>query len=127
MFNSSKGTIQCSCAKFEMMGLLCSHCMRVMRQLDIVNISQKYFLPRWSSIARKYLYSGRKILSMRNNSCTSILRSRNMIFRNYICRIIYQISTEAQVNGCRIMYDDICHPQAPLAFLTMMTFAIHAG
>ncbi|PKU59633.1 Protein FAR1-RELATED SEQUENCE 5 [Dendrobium catenatum] len=30
-FNSLEGTIECSCAKFEMMGILCAHCMRVMR------------------------------------------------------------------------------------------------
>ncbi|PKU62844.1 Protein FAR1-RELATED SEQUENCE 9 [Dendrobium catenatum] len=30
-FNSLEGTIECSCVKFEMMGILCAHCMRVMR------------------------------------------------------------------------------------------------
>ncbi|PKU63660.1 Protein FAR1-RELATED SEQUENCE 12 [Dendrobium catenatum] len=98
LFNSSEGTIQCSCAKFEMMGLLCSHCMRVMRQLDVINIPQKYLIPRWSSSAHKDLYSGLKIQHMRNNTCTSIQESQNIIFRNYICRFSYQISTEAQGN-----------------------------
>ncbi|PKU78962.1 hypothetical protein MA16_Dca000306 [Dendrobium catenatum] len=36
-----------------MMSLLCSHCMRVIRQLDIVNIPFKYLLLRWSVRARK--------------------------------------------------------------------------
>ncbi|PKU86618.1 Protein FAR1-RELATED SEQUENCE 5 [Dendrobium catenatum] len=43
--NSLEGTIQCSYEKFKMMGILCYHCMRVMRQLDIVNIPVKYLLP----------------------------------------------------------------------------------
>ncbi|PKU83331.1 Protein FAR1-RELATED SEQUENCE 9 [Dendrobium catenatum] len=95
LFNSSEGTIQYSCAKFKMMGLLCSHCMRVMRKLDVVNIPQKYLIPRLSSSARKDLYSRLKIQRMGNNTYTWNHVSHNMIFRNYICRFVYHISTEA--------------------------------
>ncbi|KAL0903250.1 hypothetical protein M5K25_027611 [Dendrobium thyrsiflorum] len=99
LFNSSQGTIQCSCAKFEMMGILCSHCMRVLRQLDIVNIPEKYFLPRWSARARKDLYAGRKITNLSNSSCLSVEVPGNLKLRNYVCRFAYKISTEAQGNA----------------------------
>ncbi|KAL0925953.1 hypothetical protein M5K25_004330 [Dendrobium thyrsiflorum] len=99
LFNSSQGTIQCSCAKFEMMGILCSHCMRVLRQLDIVNIPEKYFLPRWSARARKDLYAGRKITNLSNSSCLSVEVPGNLKIRNYVCRFAYKISTEAQGNA----------------------------
>ncbi|KAL0907915.1 hypothetical protein M5K25_022370 [Dendrobium thyrsiflorum] len=99
LFNSSQGKIQCSCAKFEMMGILCSHCMRVLRQLDIVNIPEKYFLPRWSARARKDLYAGRKITNLSNSSCLSVEVPGNLKIRNYVCRFAYKISTEAQGNA----------------------------
>ncbi|KAL0913354.1 hypothetical protein M5K25_016807 [Dendrobium thyrsiflorum] len=99
LFNSSQGTIQCSCAKFEMMGILCSHCMRVLRQLDIVNIPEKYFLPRWSARARKDLYAGRKITNLSISSCLSVEVPGNLKIRNYVCRFAYKISTEAQGNA----------------------------
>ncbi|PKU60018.1 Protein FAR1-RELATED SEQUENCE 9 [Dendrobium catenatum] len=97
-FNSLEGIIQCSCAKFEMMGILYSHCMRVMRQLDIVNIPVKYLLPRWSANARKDLYSGGNISCLGINACQPIEGSNNLMFINYICRFAYKISTEAQDN-----------------------------
>ncbi|PKU60374.1 Protein FAR1-RELATED SEQUENCE 5 [Dendrobium catenatum] len=87
-FNSLEGTIECSCAKFEMMGILCSHCMRVMRQLDIVNIPIKYLLPRWSDNARKDLYSDGKIPCLGINACQPIEGSTNLMFRNYIYMLI---------------------------------------
>ncbi|PKU83579.1 Protein FAR1-RELATED SEQUENCE 3 [Dendrobium catenatum] len=97
-FNSLECTIQCSCAMFEMMSILCSHCMRVMRQLDIVNIYVKYLLPRWSACARKDLYSGGKIPCIGINAGQPNEGSSNLMFRNYICRFAYKISTEAQGN-----------------------------
>ncbi|KAH0451707.1 hypothetical protein IEQ34_019006 [Dendrobium chrysotoxum] len=43
-FDAKEGSIQCTCGKFKMMGLLYSHYMRVLRYLDIVNIPEKYLL-----------------------------------------------------------------------------------
>ncbi|PKU86902.1 hypothetical protein MA16_Dca022142 [Dendrobium catenatum] len=43
-FIATEGSIQCTYKKFEMMGLLCSHFMRVLRKLDIVKISEKYLM-----------------------------------------------------------------------------------
>ncbi|KAI0507201.1 hypothetical protein KFK09_013323 [Dendrobium nobile] len=97
-FSSIQGTIECTYAKFEMMGILCAYCMRVMRQLDSINIPIKYLLPRWSVNARKDLYSGGKIPSLCSNACQLISGDSNFIFRNYVCRFAYKISTEAQGN-----------------------------
>ncbi|KAH0450042.1 hypothetical protein IEQ34_020734 [Dendrobium chrysotoxum] len=43
-FQCKVGNIQYTYEKFEMMGLLYSHCMRVFRQLDVMNIFEKYLL-----------------------------------------------------------------------------------
>ncbi|PKU65247.1 Protein FAR1-RELATED SEQUENCE 5 [Dendrobium catenatum] len=46
-FDAQNGNIQCSCRKFETMGLLCSHCIIVLRQMVFGKIPEKYLLLRW--------------------------------------------------------------------------------
>ncbi|PKU69752.1 hypothetical protein MA16_Dca017969 [Dendrobium catenatum] len=43
-FDVIEGNIQCNYIKYDTMGLLCSHCLRVLRQLDIVKILEEYLL-----------------------------------------------------------------------------------
>ncbi|KAL0927741.1 hypothetical protein M5K25_001947 [Dendrobium thyrsiflorum] len=97
-FDSTDCTIQCTCKKFETMGLLCCHSMRVLRQLDIVKIPEKYLMLRWSAKARKSVYSGYVGLG-KGTDCGS-----GFIFRNHISRFAYQISTRAQGNELAEQY-----------------------
>ncbi|PKU65356.1 hypothetical protein MA16_Dca022480 [Dendrobium catenatum] len=78
-----------------MMGLLCSHYMRVIRQLDIVKIPLKYLLLRWSVIARKDIYAGLMVTTMGKNVSPYQEGYSCMIFRNHLSRFAYQISTRA--------------------------------
>ncbi|KAL0926733.1 hypothetical protein M5K25_002978 [Dendrobium thyrsiflorum] len=97
-FDASDCTIQCTCKKFETMGLLCCHSMRVLRQLDIVKIPEKYLMMRWSAKARKSFYSGYGCLGKGSDS------GSGFIFRNHISRFAYQISTRAQGNELAEQY-----------------------
>ncbi|KAL0920105.1 hypothetical protein M5K25_009216 [Dendrobium thyrsiflorum] len=97
-FDATDCTIQCTCKKFETMGLLCCHSMRVLRQLDIVKIPLKYLMLRWSAKARKSFYSGYAGLG-KGTDCGS-----GFIFRNHISRFAYQISTRAQGNELAEQY-----------------------
>ncbi|KAL0927840.1 hypothetical protein M5K25_002055 [Dendrobium thyrsiflorum] len=78
-FDAVESTIECSCGKFGMMGILCSHTMRVFR-------------------TRKYIYTGPTIVTMGNNPSQSTEGGTVMIFRNDLNRFAYQISTRAQGN-----------------------------
>ncbi|KAL0926229.1 hypothetical protein M5K25_002441 [Dendrobium thyrsiflorum] len=97
-FDATDCTIKCTCKKFETMGLLCCHSMRVLRQLDIVKIPEKYLMLRWSAKARKSFYSGYAGLG-KGTDCGS-----GFIFRNHISRFAYQISTRAQGNELAEQY-----------------------
>ncbi|KAL0920180.1 hypothetical protein M5K25_009298 [Dendrobium thyrsiflorum] len=97
-FDATDCTIQCTCKKFETMGLLCCHSMRVLRQLDIVKIPEKYLMLRWSAKARKSFYSGYGCLGKGTDS------GSGFIFRNHISRFAYQISTRAQGNELAEQY-----------------------
>ncbi|PKU68465.1 Protein FAR1-RELATED SEQUENCE 9 [Dendrobium catenatum] len=94
-FDATEGNIQCSCKKYETMGLLCSHCLRVFKQLDMAKFPEKYLLLRWSARARQVFYSGYLLNSKRSNNFQG---GRGFIFRNQVSRFAYQMSTEAQGN-----------------------------
>ncbi|PKU82121.1 Protein FAR1-RELATED SEQUENCE 5 [Dendrobium catenatum] len=96
-FDDAEGSIECSCGKFGMMGILCSHYLRVIRRLDIINIPPKYLLKRWSGRARKDLYSNRPLSSMVATGCPSD-GIGSMIFKNYFTRFAYQISSRGEGN-----------------------------
>ncbi|XP_061340011.1 protein FAR1-RELATED SEQUENCE 5-like [Gastrolobium bilobum] len=41
-------TAQCSCAKFETMGILCKHILYIMKKKQIMTLPEKYILSRWT-------------------------------------------------------------------------------
>ncbi|KAE9607264.1 putative Zinc finger, SWIM-type, FHY3/FAR1 family [Lupinus albus] len=51
-YNSESQSIECSCKKFQFIGILCSHVLRVLNHLNIIIIPPKYILKRWTKHAR---------------------------------------------------------------------------
>ncbi|XP_028126026.1 protein FAR1-RELATED SEQUENCE 9-like [Camellia sinensis] len=47
-YDSSKGTVVCSCKKFEFMGILCSHALKVFSSKNVMKIPGQYILKRWT-------------------------------------------------------------------------------
>ncbi|KAL0904648.1 hypothetical protein M5K25_026777 [Dendrobium thyrsiflorum] len=97
-YDAAESNVQCTCGKFSMMGMLCSHIMRVFRQLDICKISSQYLLLRWSARGRKDIYAGPIVNTMGNKPTQWKEGGTCMIFRNHLSRFAYQISTRAQGN-----------------------------
>ncbi|KAL0908951.1 hypothetical protein M5K25_023466 [Dendrobium thyrsiflorum] len=98
MIEAAESKVQCTYGKFSMMGILCSHIMRVFRQLDICKIPSQYILFRWSARGRKDIYAGPTVNAMGNKPSQSSEGGTCMIFRNHLSRFAYQISTRAQGN-----------------------------
>ncbi|KAL7207666.1 hypothetical protein ACSBR1_029587 [Camellia fascicularis] len=47
------GSLTCNCRKFEMQGILCSHCLKILRDtLKFKEIPSQYILKRWTTKAR---------------------------------------------------------------------------
>jgi hypothetical protein len=46
--NMDEGTYSCTCCKFERDGILCAHVLRVMDQIGVYEIPERYILRRWT-------------------------------------------------------------------------------
>lgn len=46
--------IKCICSKFEAMGILCCHCIQVLKQERIYSVDDKYIVERWRKDIQRY-------------------------------------------------------------------------
>ncbi|WOL03257.1 protein FAR1-RELATED SEQUENCE 5-like [Canna indica] len=61
-FNPSNITIKCSCKKFESMGILCMHILKVLNNNNILYLPPQYILKRWMKSAKDgTVYSGSQL------------------------------------------------------------------
>ncbi|WVZ64636.1 hypothetical protein U9M48_014130 [Paspalum notatum var. saurae] len=63
VFNSEDMTIMCSCRKYECIGLLCKHTLRVLNINEVFILPTQYILNRWTKYAKRDFYSQRKPIS----------------------------------------------------------------
>ncbi|KAJ1408709.1 Zinc finger, PMZ-type [Sesbania bispinosa] len=99
-FDSSTTMINCSCHKFDSMGILCSHALRIYNIKGVLRIPNQYFLKRWSKNARSKIYehmngaleedSTSNMNSMTNGDDASLL------YRNAIMKSFYNLVLETQ-------------------------------
>ncbi|MCL7037455.1 hypothetical protein MKW94_026412 [Papaver nudicaule] len=71
-FNSSDNIVKCSCKKFESMGILCSHALKILHTRRLPDLPLQYYLNRWTRDAR----AGAVVDDFRNSlpvSCRSSL------------------------------------------------------
>ncbi|CAL5384853.1 unnamed protein product [Camellia sinensis] len=82
--------VTCSCRKFEMKGILCSHCLKILRErLKFKEIPSQYILKRWTKKARSENVKdrcGHDIQVDVRLHQTSRYRSLMAIFRSVACR-----------------------------------------
>ncbi|KAL7229944.1 hypothetical protein ACSBR2_008483 [Camellia fascicularis] len=87
-YDSSKATVVCSCKKFEFMGILCSHALKVFSSKNVTKIPEQYILKRWTKDAK---------LGSIEVTCISYEDPKAMIGRQYkeLCRLCTQLATRA--------------------------------
>ncbi|XP_042479090.1 protein FAR1-RELATED SEQUENCE 5-like [Macadamia integrifolia] len=51
-YDKDSGNSKCSCRRFEQIGILCKHVLRVYVKMDRTDIPQNYMLMRWSNSSR---------------------------------------------------------------------------
>lgn len=89
-FNSSDDTVTCSCKKFEYVGFLCSHALKVLDQQNIKVVPSRYILKRWTKDARLGSATECNEFTMQDNP-KIIIASR---YKD-LCRKILTISARA--------------------------------
>ncbi|CAL0316337.1 unnamed protein product [Lupinus luteus] len=88
-FDSSTCMVNCSCHKFEFMGILCSHALRIYNIKGILKIPDHYFLKRWSKNVRSTIYEHMNG-GMEKDDDVSLL------YRNAIMKSFYYLVLESQ-------------------------------
>ncbi|XP_028122240.1 protein FAR1-RELATED SEQUENCE 5-like isoform X1 [Camellia sinensis] len=89
-FNSSDGTVTCGCMKFEYVGILCCHALKVLDHRNIKVVPTCYILKRWTRDARVESFRECAI-SVEEESPKSITASR---YRK-LCQSLLKISARA--------------------------------
>ncbi|KAG8081971.1 hypothetical protein GUJ93_ZPchr0014g47035 [Zizania palustris] len=51
--NPTEQTVSCSCRKFETIGFLCSHALKILDAMDIKYLPDRYIMKRWTKYARR--------------------------------------------------------------------------
>ncbi|GFP84775.1 protein far1-related sequence 5 [Phtheirospermum japonicum] len=92
LFNSLDRTVSCNCMKFEHVGFLCSHALKVLDQQNIKIVPSYYILSRWTRDAR--------VLPAVENNVYAEDDNRNIMATRYkdLCRDIIKISARAAVS-----------------------------
>ncbi|XP_028783199.1 protein FAR1-RELATED SEQUENCE 5-like [Neltuma alba] len=87
-FNSSNENVTCSCKKFESMGILCAHALRVYNIKCVTRVPDKYFLKRWSKNA--------KFSDCEHKEKYATSEDPKIVYRNSIMRSFYNLVLASQ-------------------------------
>ncbi|CAA0830788.1 Protein FAR1-RELATED SEQUENCE 5 [Striga hermonthica] len=90
VFNSHDGTVSCNCMKFEHVGFLCCHALKVLDHQNIKVVPSYYILKRWTKEARVSA-------AVENSDYTQEDDNKNIIASRYrdLCRNIIKLSARA--------------------------------
>ncbi|WJX87952.1 non-specific serine/threonine protein kinase [Trifolium repens] len=97
-FDSSDMKINCSCCKFDSLGILCSHALRIYNIKGILRIPDQYFLKRWSKNARSVIYDHITRAMGEDSTSNSGINDGDagILYRNAIMKSFYYLVLESQ-------------------------------
>nr|KAJ0189448.1 hypothetical protein LSAT_V11C800444230 [Lactuca sativa] len=109
----SQMNITCSCAMYETSGILCKHCLYVMKKRHVETLPSHYILLRWTLNARYKVGNSSIGLEERNNE-NGVMHSRDGVRSNFTKESPSQIE---KVNTVLInLLDDLTIRKKPKAF-----------
>ncbi|GMN53200.1 hypothetical protein TIFTF001_022336 [Ficus carica] len=85
-FDCSSSTVTCSCGKFQTIGILCGHCIKVLNAKNIFHIPSQYILKRWTKSAKEgegvdHIEHSEKDQTARKSQRQSSSYSRNVMHK----------------------------------------------
>jgi zinc finger SWIM domain-containing protein 3 len=87
-FSASKVEVKCSCKKFEFVGILCCHALKILDINNIKKIPEQYVLNRWTVDA--------KVVHIKSNSEThEDPKTKLSKRRKELCRMYIHLATRA--------------------------------
>ncbi|ONM57679.1 Protein FAR1-RELATED SEQUENCE 5 [Zea mays] len=91
VLDTSTMEISCGCRKFERMGLLCSHALKVFTLQNVDTIPEKYVLKRWTKDARRSMYT-----LAQDDSTQQECTEAELAYRNRAMQYAYNLIIKSQ-------------------------------
>ncbi|XP_038980146.1 protein FAR1-RELATED SEQUENCE 9-like isoform X2 [Phoenix dactylifera] len=92
-FNPSDVIVTCSCKKFESMGILCMHALKVLNNNNILDLPSQYILRRWTKDAKD------EAVSSRHQSVVAYGNQAPLTLRyNHVCHKAIAIAVKSAVS-----------------------------
>jgi hypothetical protein len=92
-FDSSDGTVACTCKKFENCGLLCCHILKIYELRNVKEIPPQYFLKRWRKDAKLVTMDATDGFNFDSDPKHSVPERYAAL-----CRLFYKIAAKAAEN-----------------------------
>jgi zinc finger SWIM domain-containing protein 3 len=89
-FDLDNNSISCTCRKFENVGILCCHCLRVFIHHNVKSVPERYILKRWTKLARSENLSNVDV----SHVVEDVDLSPTQRYKE-ICPLLIRIATEA--------------------------------
>ncbi|CAI9284600.1 unnamed protein product [Lactuca saligna] len=116
----SQMNVICSCAKYEIYGILCKHCLYVMKKRHVETLPSHYILPRWTLNVR-YKVGNNSIGLEEMNNDNGVSAYTLWCVRSNFTKVIEQAKFSPlkieKVNNVLIkLLDDLTIQEKPVAF-----------
>lgn len=92
-FDSSDGTVLCTCKKFDFIGIQCCHVLKVLDFRNIKELPPQYILKRWRKDAKAGSLRENHGFALDADPSSSVSKRYNAL-----CRILYKIAERAADN-----------------------------
>ncbi|WOK94751.1 protein FAR1-RELATED SEQUENCE 4 isoform X1 [Canna indica] len=92
-FDSSNGSLVCSCSKFEFVGIQCCHVLKVLDFRNIKELPPQYILKRWRKDAKSGRLSENHGIALDSDPKLSVSKRYNSL-----CRTFFKLAAKAAEN-----------------------------
>ncbi|XP_020242308.1 protein FAR1-RELATED SEQUENCE 9-like isoform X1 [Asparagus officinalis] len=89
-------TVSCNCKMFEFSGMVCSHVVKVLLHLDILEIPSEYILKRWTKSAKEESFDTHQCLSIESSNSSTKTLMFNSLSRK-IMKLVVEGSTSIEL------------------------------
>ncbi|KAJ0100524.1 hypothetical protein Patl1_21113 [Pistacia atlantica] len=102
-FNYLESKVTCSCKKYESIGILCVHSLRVLISKNIFHIPSEYILKRWTKSAKDGMVS---VDHKQETTTHESPRSLNLIMSRLMHKALRVVDKSVEVEGSWKMVED---------------------
>ncbi|XP_031284968.1 protein FAR1-RELATED SEQUENCE 9-like [Pistacia vera] len=102
-FNYLESKVTCSCKKYESIGILCVHSLRVLISKNIFHIPSEYILKRWTKSAKDGMVS---VDHKQETTTHGSPRSLNLIMSRLMHKALRVVDKSVEVEGSWKMVED---------------------